>query len=439
MYQNIERLNLKKIFLFWAPLAATWIMMAVEGPFLAAVIARLAEPKYNLAAYGVAFSFALILEAPVIMIMSASTALVNDFHSFLKLKKFTYALNVIISVVMFIILYPPIFYFITINLINLPQAIADLTHNALIILIPWPAAIGYRRFYQGVLIRNNLTRRVAYGTIIRLSAMTATALTLYLFFETKGVYVGAAALSIGVIMEAAASRIMAESIVKKIKSSNLPLSKLDNRLTYRCILKFYYPLALTSIIGLGVHPMVIFFVGQSRFAIESLAVLPVVNSLVFIFRSIGLSYQEVGITFLGKNNEGYIPLRNFAVLIGGILTAVLALIAFTPLAHVWFKSISGLSLELTEFAILPAMILTIMPALTIFISFQRSILVNARRTNPITTASVIEVSGILLLVALCIQYFDMIGAVSAAIALVIGRLSANIFLVYPFRKIISNR
>jgi hypothetical protein len=59
-----------RIFRFWLPLAATWLMMAVEGPFLAAVIARLAEPTYNLAAYGVAFSLALVLEAPVIMLPS---------------------------------------------------------------------------------------------------------------------------------------------------------------------------------------------------------------------------------------------------------------------------------------------------------------------------------------------------------------------------------
>ena len=38
-------------------------MMAVEGPFLAAVIARLGDPKFNLAAHGVAFAFALVVAA----------------------------------------------------------------------------------------------------------------------------------------------------------------------------------------------------------------------------------------------------------------------------------------------------------------------------------------------------------------------------------------
>ena len=64
-------------------------MMALEGPFLAAVIARLPDPKFNLAAYGVAFAFAILIEAPVIMIMSASTALVEDGPSFRRLRNFT--------------------------------------------------------------------------------------------------------------------------------------------------------------------------------------------------------------------------------------------------------------------------------------------------------------------------------------------------------------
>jgi hypothetical protein len=88
-----QPLTFKKIFVFWYPLLATWLMMAFEGPFLAAIIARLPEPKYNLAAYGVAFAFALIIEAPVIMMLSASTALVTNRSSFFKLRRFTNGLN----------------------------------------------------------------------------------------------------------------------------------------------------------------------------------------------------------------------------------------------------------------------------------------------------------------------------------------------------------
>lgn len=400
--------------------------MSVEGPFLASLIARSSEPKFNLAAYGIAFSFALIIEAPIIMMMSAAIALVKNKQSFHKLKNFTYAVNVLITLIMLIAVIPVIFYFITETLIGLPGEIAHLTHIATIILLPWPAAIGYRRFYQGILINNNLTRRVAYGTAIRLISMLVCGLVLYVSGSVEGVVIGAASLSFAVIMESIAIRLMVNSTLKKINSESLPSSQ---RLAYRQIIKFYYPLALTSMIGLGVQPLVTFLVGQSRMAIESLAVLPVVTSFIFIFRSLGLSYQEVIITLLGERNEGLQTLLRFAIFLAIFLVSGLALVAFTPLANFWFITVSGLSIPLADFARTPLMIMFFFPALTVLISIQRALLVSSKNTKPITMATVIEFIIIIIVMLTLINKFDAIGAVAAMLALIAGRVGANVYLI----------
>ena len=430
MKEQSGKLTYRKIFVFWLPLAATWLMMSVEGPFLAAVIARLADPKFNLAAYGVAFSFALIIEAPVIMMMSASTALVQDKNSFLKLRNFTYVLSAVITILMILFIIPSIFYFFTIDLIGLPQNIADLTHTATLILLPWPGAIGYRRFYQGILIRNNLTHRVAYGTVLRLSSMAVTAMFLYFQKQIAGVMVGAAALSMGVIVEGIFTRFMVASTLKSICT----ITEEKEEISYKKIYSFYYPLALTSILALGVHPLVTFFVGQSRMAIESFAVLPVISSLVFVFRAVGLSYQEVGISLVGKYWENYKPVRNFAFFLVLSVTVTISLIAFTPLAKIWFFDISGLSMQLTIFSFLPLQILTILPGLSVILSFQRAVLVNGRNTSPVTMATMLEVIGITISMLITIRWLNLVGAVAAAISFIFGRLAANLYLVYPYRK-----
>ena len=72
---------------------------------------------------------------------------------------------------------------VTLSLIGLPQEVAHLTFGALVIFLPWPGAIGYRRFFHGLLIRNNQTRRVAYGTVVRMTTMSAVALFLYFGFD----------------------------------------------------------------------------------------------------------------------------------------------------------------------------------------------------------------------------------------------------------------
>ncbi len=415
-------------------MAATWLMMSIEGPFLAAVIARLADPKFNLAAYGVAFAFAVLVEAPVIMILSASTALVEDSASFRKLRNFTYALNALITGAMLMLLAPPVFHLVMEDLIGLPEPVARLTFVSLLIMIPWPAAIGYRRFYQGLLIRDGLTRLVAYGTLVRLSAMASTALILYGFTDVPGAYLGAAALSAGVSVEALVSRLMARATVNRLRATEAVATE---PLDYRRIFNFYLPLALTSLIGLAVHPIVTFFMGRAPYPVESLAVLPVVNSLSFIFRAMGLSYQEVAIALLGKQHEHVRELGRFALVLGLAASAGLALIGFTPLAYVWFETVSGLTRELTAFAITPTRILALLPALSVLLSFQRAILVQGRLTRPITVATATEVAGIIVALLALIQGFGLVGATAAAVGFVAGRLASNSVLMPPCLRVLD--
>ena len=432
-----ENLTFKKIFYFWVPLAATWLMMSFEGPYLSAIIARMAEPVYNLAAYGVAFSFALIVESPVILLMTASTALVKGNASFIKLRNFSYTLIAIVTAVMILIMIPAVFNFIAIDLVELPLKVAKLTHIAIIILLPWPGAIGYRRFYQGILIRNNLTRRVAYGTIFRLVAMSSTALIMHFFFDVDGVVVGATALSAGVTSEALVIKLMALGILKKIKTGEITHEENYNP-TYREIFKFYYPLALTSMITLAVQPMVTFFMGQSRMALESLAVLPVLISFVFIFRSIGLSFQEVAIALMGKRKEGYKILRNYAFILGVIVVGILGLIAFTPLADIWFHTVSGLSIKLTHFSKLPLKIMILMPGLAVLLSFQTAVLVDSKNTKPITFSTLTEFTGIILVMFISIKFLSFVGVIAATCAFIIGRIAANLYLFPPYIKAVKS-
>ena len=398
-------------------------MMSVEGPFLSALIARLDEPEYNLAAYGVAFAFALIIEAPVIMMMSASTALVKDHHTFIKLKRFTYILSGGLTLLMLILIIPALFYFITEDLIGLPAKVAGLTHIAAIILLPWPGAIGYRRFCQGILIRNNLTRRVAYGTIVRLTTMSLTAVLFFIYLDVPGVVVGASALSIAVVAEAIASRLMTAGVVKKINR----IPSLNGALTYREIFGFYYPLALTSLLSMGVQPLVTFFVGKSRMALESLAVLPVITSFVFIFRAFGLSYQEVIIAKMDKERSNFIPLRNYAFTLALILASALFIISFSPLSGFWFENVSGLSTTLSDFSKGPLQIMAIIPALTVWISFQRAMLVNNKNTKLITWGTAIEIATITIVMFITVNLFSLTGAIAATTSFIIGRLAANFY------------
>ncbi|MGA9750566.1 MAG: hypothetical protein WBS54_02135 [Acidobacteriota bacterium] len=426
-------LTQRRILAFWAPLAGTWLMMSVEGPFLAAVIARLPAPTLNLAAYGVAYAVALLVESPILLVMSTSTALAEDWASYLKLRNFVFSLNAALTAIMALSLWPPLFERVAGGLMGLPENLVGLTHLACLLLLPWPASIGYRRFYQGILVRNGLARRVAYGTILRVGSMGGVALLLSLGWHASGALVGAASLSAGVVVEAVSSRLMARRPLRAMKGT-ASVGAGPEPLSYRYIWHFYTPLALTSILSMGVNPLVTFFMPSSKLGIESLAVLPVVNALVFIFRSLGLAFQDVGIALAGPQREEYRPLRRFASALAVAAAGGLAVIAFTPLLGLWLQGLSGLSPALASVAVVPTRIMAVMPAFSVLLSFQHGMLVSARNTRPVSLATALEVASIALALFIGIRIAGLVGATAAAGALLFGRIAAVLFLMPSFRR-----
>ncbi len=420
---------MSSIVLFWLPLAATWLMMSVEGPYIAAIVARMPAAERNLAAFGVATSLAWLIESPIMMLFSAATALVHDRASYVALRRFANLLNAAVTIAMIVLTLPPVFRLIGEKLIGLPPAISDQAHAATLMLILWPAAIGYRRFYQGVLVRHRLTRRVAYGTVVRLVAMSATAALLAFLTSLPGATIGAMALIAGVVGEALASRWMARHVVSSLLESDHVAPGAP--LTLPFIARFYYPLALTSVLSMALGPLVTFGLGRGKWPVESLAVWPVITALVFLFRSGGIAYQEVSIALLGDRREHYRPLASFARRIGGVLTLGLAVVAFTPLTTLWFQRVSGLSPDLASLSVLPARILILMPALEVLLSLERGVLVHAHSTRLVTWATVIEVATIVGVLLAGIAGLDLVGIVAAASGLLLGRIASTGFLWRP--------
>lgn len=459
-------LSARGIFAFWAPLAATWLMMAVEGPYLAAVVARLPEPTLGLAAYGVAIALAVLMEAPVIMLLSASTALVEDAVSYRRLRAFAHGLNAFSTLMLLVVLVPAVHRGLMLSLLGLPEELARLTYGALWCFLPWPAAIGYRRFWQGVLIRSGRTRLVAGGTVVRLVSMSAAALALALATDLPGAAVGASALSFGVVMEAAVARWMARDAIRallvpaggradaagavtlsadphdiaEIGRAGVSTASPDagagtegGELRFGEIGRFYLPLMLTSLIGIAIQPMLTFFMGRAASPVESLAVFPVVHSLGFIFRSVGLSFQDAVIALLGRSTDGYEEIRRFAIGLGATLSGILALLAFTPLSHLWFVHVSGLSPELASFAIPAARVLTPVPFLGVVLSLQRGTLIRHRTTGPIIVGTAAEISAVAIVFVAVGWGLGWVGATAAFTGFLFGRLMANIYLTPKVR------
>ena len=175
--------------------------------------------------------------------------------------------------------------------------------------------------------------------------------------------------------------------------------------------------------------MLTFFMGRAVLPVESLAVFPVVNALSFIFRAIGMSFQDAAIALMGRRHEHVPELSRFAAGLGIASTLGLGAVVFTPLSDLWFITVSGLTRELTDVALTPARVAVVLPGLSVLLAFQRAVLMQGRRTRPITMASAIEVGSVALLFTTFGFGLDWVGATAAFGAFVGGRVLSNLYLL----------
>ena len=156
-------LSMGQVFRFWLPLAASWLLMSTETPIVTAVAARMGDPKSQLAGFGVAYSLVLMVESPIISMLTAGNALARDGAPLRLVRRFMLGLGLGLTVVMLLLDLTPLFDLIVLRVIGVPHEVAAVARSTMLAMIPWPAAIAYRRFHQGVMIRHGYTRLMAFA------------------------------------------------------------------------------------------------------------------------------------------------------------------------------------------------------------------------------------------------------------------------------------
>jgi hypothetical protein len=360
--------------------------MGAELPALSAVVARLPNPEINLAAYGgIVFPLALIIEAPIIMLLAASTALSKDMASYRKLRRFTMVAGGTLTAVHLLVALTPLYYVVVVNILHAPQVIVEPGRIGLILMTPWTWSIAYRRFNQGVLIRFGHSQTIGVGTIIRLCADLVVLAVGYSLGNVQGIVVATLAVSAGVISEAIYVGIVVRPV---IRDELKPAPVVTPELTLRAFLDFYIPLAMTSLFFLLAQPMGSAAISRMPMALESLAVWPVVSGLVFMFRSLGVAYNEVVVALLDKPRS-YASLHRFTWWLSLFSTLALLVMTVTPLSDWWFSIVSGLNPVLAAMAGLALWFALPMPALAVLQSWYQGAILHSRVTRGITEAVLI--------------------------------------------------
>ncbi|MEN8242191.1 MAG: hypothetical protein ABFS17_09745 [Chloroflexota bacterium] len=399
--------------------------MSFETPFINAAMARLNQVDRMIAAFGIVYAISLIIESPVISLLPTSTALTKSKQNYCTIRRFTIHLMLITTALHFLIAWTPLFDLVIIRWMKTPEELIELVRLGLKIMVFWSASIAYRRFRQGILIRNGLTKFISQGTILRLIGSAGTALGLATLSDLPGIAVGSFALTTGVIFESFFIHLVSRKEIKKLSPN------VEGHLSYLELVKFQTPLALSNIIYLAASPLITTALARGPNPIEDLAVWPVLNSMLFVMRAPAVALPEA-IIALYQGPEKEKPLRQFSQLVGAGLSGFLLIVSTTSLAVVYFTDLIGISPALTRVAIPAAQAGILLPILTALMYYYRGILTAQKLTVPITLGMVVE----LLVMAVVLfggVYLGYSGVLVAVIALTAG-ITADALLLILFPK-----
>ncbi|OGO12319.1 MAG: hypothetical protein A2Y53_08370 [Chloroflexi bacterium RBG_16_47_49] len=429
-----SQLSSRRIFHTWWPLAASWLLMSIELPAISAVVARLANPEINLAAYGgIIFPLALIIESPIIMLLAASTALSKDWASFVKIRRFMMVAGACLTLLHILVAFTPLYYFIVEKFLGVPHEIVEPARVGLMIMTPWPWSIGYRRFHQGMLIRFGHSKAVSTGTLIRLSADLTVLGIGYAIHDISGTVVAASAVAAGVVSEAVFVGIISRPVIKyELK----PIPPIQTSLTLRSFIAFYLPLVMTSLISLLVQPIGSAALSRMPRPIESLATWSVVSGLVFMFRSFGIAYNEVVVALLDELQSAK-KLRKFAADLILITTGLWLLIMATPFSSFWFQTISALPNELAVLASYGIWLTLPLPALSVLQSWYQGAILHSHQTKGITEAVLIYLFVNIASLSLGVLWGKTIGLYIGLASLVLSTFIQTVWLWYRSQQAIN--
>ena len=394
---QINKMTRRHVFWLWLPLALSFTLMMLEGPTIHSAIARLPDPALSLAAFGAIFGISLIVESPVIMLISTAIALARDAQSYRALRSFMIGLNVGLTLITAAIAFTPLFDLVMGRILGMPPAIVAAGRPAYQIMLFWIAAIGWRRFYQGILVRYGRSNRVSYGTAIRLLSTIGVAFGLVYWTETPGANVGALAVMAGVLSEAIATHLMAMGVVREKLLPNT--ASADRPLTQRQILAFHAPLAGTSLLTLMVQPVTAAALARLPLPGQTLAAWPVIFSTMLVLRGWGMALQETTVA-QAKDERMLPPLREFALIVAVATSAITALLSLTPLLDLYLRRVITLEPELSSFVRLGVQLSIFLPALTALTSWMRGLMVAGGATGNVYRGMmvnlVVNVAGLLL-------------------------------------------
>lgn len=403
--------------------------MALEGPISVGVISRLPNPEVNTAAFLAIMSLSIWIESPVIDLLATATTLGKDAQSYRALQRFVLYMNLWVTAAHAAIVLSPLYWVVALKVMALEPAVAESARLGLALMVPWSALIGWRRYRQGLLIRNGQTRVIGFGTSIRVTVIALAAIGFAVFTKWPSTVVIACALMCSVSAEAAFIHFVSEPVIRE-KVLTAPAE--PNPLQGRRLAAFHFPLTATTMVKLLTNLVIGAGLARTFNGTQAMAAYQIAGASAFMFRAFGFCLPEV-VVALYRNEASRLALKRFCLSVGLTMTMAMLFLSVTGLDGLLFRHVIGADAALLPVARAMFVAVSLAPLLDSLQSYIRGVLTAHHLTMSRMAAVAVSTAVLIGAVQLAVQ-LSWAGPAMAGVALTASLLAEYGVLVFSWSK-----
>jgi len=256
-------------------------------------------------------------------------------------------------------------------------------HAAFRIIWPVPFVIAIRGVSQAHQIRSDDTLFVGLGTLARLGFTAIVGFLVAPRFGVTGPQLGAICVGLGILIEA---------VVTVLRTRHVQLAEPEFDGPGPSAFSFAIPLMVANGLGLLAALFFLRVAGDVPKPVQedSLAAYQEVKSVHWLLAAGAFALQSLT-TAKVRRDEDRLPMLRFAAVVGGALTVVLSILAFTPLRDWLLIDLMGEKPggDVVALAKPAFMLAAPMPFLTAMRFVLRGILISRGRARPITMTNIV--------------------------------------------------
>jgi len=393
---------------FYWPLALTSVGMVLSMQFQNATLARYPEAVRELAVLALAYSVFGFFNACLQFIAQLTNVYARSPQANRRTWRFVVMASVAIMLPLLSIATTSAGNHFIQSTFSIEAQLADNVTTYLLLMCPIVLLNGQRHYLTGLMIQ---ARRTGWVTLCNFAYLGCVVVVLVVGFTNRWapvhVIVGAEAFGLTVLI---GLLLIAKAI------AYLPPEPEHQSVSYRELLNFFIPVSTTGIMFALSRPVLFAFVARSPGGLTAIAALRIAFDFSTLFQQAANQFRHF---FISLGFDDLAAKKRFMAIIAAGLTAIMGLIALTPLSAWIWGDLMGVPNELIEPAVDVLLVMCLIPVVIVYRNYFHGRLMHLRRTAGMAYGSMSRVVVILVLAAMA---YDM-GALThttAAVVLIVG-------------------